>query len=158
VCADIIRFARIAACLRADLAILEKAVVRRSIRIRHIAAWIACFAILLAALAPTVSRILAATCDAPLARAEICATHGDEMAQEEDHSAHHSSAPAGKELHFDHCPFCATHAGSFGLAPVDALPLPEASGAPMLPPLFYQSPRPLFAWATPQPRAPPAHS
>jgi hypothetical protein len=126
---------------------LENTVVKVRIRIRHLAAWIACFSILLAALAPTVSR----------SRADICATANPVSAGEEDHTAHHhSSTPAKPALHFDHCPFCFTHAGSFGLVPLDSFTLPDASSYMLFPSLFYQSPHTLFVWATPQSRAPPA--
>ncbi|WP_420475484.1 DUF2946 domain-containing protein [Noviherbaspirillum sp. ST9] len=127
-----------------------------NIRIRHLSAWIACCAVLLAALAPTVSRMLAAACNPPSYQLDICATPHTLSAADEDHTAHHSSAPAKKELHLDHCPFCLTHAGSFGLVPTGGLILPDASSVALLPPLFYQSPHPLFVWATPPSRAPPA--
>ena len=79
-------------------------------------------------------------------------------AHDTDHSSHHSTEPAKKELHFEHCPFCVTHAGSFGLVPIDALALPAPRGSDVFPSLFYQSHHPLFAWVTPHSRAPPAYS
>ena len=135
-----------------------KAVVGLNIRIRHVAAWIACFAVLLAALAPTVSRILAASCIPPSITADVCFSGGTVAVLDADHSDHHSSEPAKKELHFEHCPFCLTHAGSFGLTPIDGLALPAFDGDHVLPSLFYQSLHPLFVWVTPHSRAPPAYS
>jgi hypothetical protein len=76
----------------------------------------------------------------------------------------HSTGPNGShgshapELHFEHCPFCFTHAGSFGVPPTPPLMLPVALGSPAMPSLFYQSPAPLQVWATAQSRAPPAKS
>lgn len=61
-------------------------------------------------------------------------------------------------LHFEHCPFCFTHAGSFGLAPFTAVMATADTGASLLPILFYRSPERLFAWTVSQPRAPPVRS
>lgn len=126
-------------------------------RMRHVAAWVACFAILLAALAPTVSRVLAA--GGPQSyQTDAGSVTGQGLVHEADHPAHDSSTQVKKELHFEHCPFCLVHAGSFGLPPTAGFILPAASGSPVFPILFYQSSRPLFVWATPQSRAPPAYS
>ncbi|MDB5825574.1 MAG: hypothetical protein JWR21_4278 [Herminiimonas sp.] len=67
-------------------------------------------------------------------------------------NAHGSHTP---DLHFEHCPFCFTHAGSFGLSPTNALMLPMVRGTTAMPSLFYQSPAPLQVWVTAQSRAPP---
>jgi hypothetical protein len=144
---------------------------------KRFAAWIACFAILLAALAPSISHVLYA---AKISATHSAAHHGESFSTAEtelsdmaghDHGPaspvpaesdmaghHHASAshtPADKSMHFEHCPFCFTHAGSFGLSPAAALTHPVVSGSPEFPPLFYQSPQPLFVWVTAQPRAPP---
>ncbi|MCG2583074.1 DUF2946 domain-containing protein [Massilia sp. TS11] len=105
------------------------------------AAWLACVAVLLAALMPSVSHLLAANpATAPLV--ELCSAD----------SVKKDMAGAG---HLEHCAYCATHDGSLGLAPtlLGALPLPLARHE--VPQLFLHSPQPLFAWATPQSRAPP---
>jgi len=139
-----------------------KAAVGSNIRVRHVGVWIACFAILLAALAPTVSRVLAAACNQPSCIAE--GWSGGDAAVEHDaaHSSHHSNhesgGPAKKELHFEHCPFCATHAGSFGAIPVDRIALSVPGGSHVLLSFFHQSHHPQFAWVTPHSRAPPAFS
>lgn len=65
---------------------------------------------------------------------------------------------ASHELHFEHCPFCFTHAGSFALMAsfaVQARLLPAGAQRPLL---FYHSHQPLYAWASAQPRAPPTVS
>lgn len=129
-----------------------------NIRIRHVAAWIACFSILLAAVAPSVSRLLAAACEQDAFWPNVCSTTGPKLVSAAGHSAHHSSAPAKKDIHFEHCPFCLTHAGSFGLPPTTTFALPLTAETSVFPPLFYQSPRPLFVWVTPQTRAPPTLS
>jgi hypothetical protein len=151
---------------------------------KRFAAWIACFAVLLAALAPSISHVLYAAKGAEKIAATHSATHHGEsvptaktelpdmashdhgpaspVPAESDMADHHhasaSHSPADKGMHFEHCPFCFTHAGSFGLSPAAALTHPVVSGSPEFPSLFYQSPQPLFVWAAAQARAPPVHS
>ena len=90
--------------------------------------WIACFAILLNALAPSVSHAIAFSRGVP-ATWEICRADG--------------------------CAYCQTHAGSFGLPPATLASLP-VTGMRLTPFLFYRAPLPLAVWATAQPRGPPA--
>lgn len=120
------------------------------------ATWLAIFAMLGLALAPTVSHALAASGPGN-PWSEICSVAGGKVvvADAADAAgATGSQAEAG--THLGHCPLC----GQLGSAP--ALPVAESSGAlavagaDFLPALFAQSPSPLFAWATAQPRAPPA--
>jgi|GEM_PF-416279 len=156
---------------------------------RKIAAWIACFAVLLSSLAPSISHALAATkmLDLSLvqsmAQAMTSATNTAEASAAQLHEAqlhelcitNRDGVPASvlepfssaastphshgdANFHFEHCPFCFTHAGSFGLATDTGLIIPQANGASILPELFYHSPAPLFAWASPLPRAPPFFS
>jgi Protein of unknown function (DUF2946) len=151
---------------------------------RRIAAWIACFAILLASLVPSVSRVLAAGVMNPALalvsqeEQEICPrdhspTDGIDGTEDHSHAGHglhqvsgvaeadlnsHSSHSPEKGMHFDHCPFCFTHAGTFGLLPAIALSIPVVASTSVLPSLFLASPRPLFAWIAAQSRAPPSIS
>jgi hypothetical protein len=114
------------------------------------ATWLAIFAMLGLALAPTVSHALAASGPGN-PWAEICSVAGGKVVVAD---AAGSQADAG--THLGHCPLC----GQLGSAP--ALPVAESSstlavdGADFLPALFARSPSPLFAWAAAQPRAPPA--
>lgn len=119
-------------------------------------AWIACFAILLAALAPSISHALAIAGDGSGNWVEICTVSGSKLVSA-NHD-HQSPAPADKFGHLKHCPFCLSHAVSVGLLPPADFTLPVVAGTHILPSLFYQAPRPLFAWAVAQPRAPPAFS
>lgn len=155
-------------------------------RQRKFAAWIAIFAVLLAALAPSVSHALAATgwkntfspqyasgtggqgessSAARLRDAqmhELCITDAANASAFKTASlASSASSPHSHDdadLHFEHCPFCFTHAGSFGLTAAQAFVLPQANGASAMPALFYRAPAPLFAWTRSQPRAPPVFS
>ena len=125
---------------------------------RRLAAWIACFAILLAALAPSISRAVAnAKQESGSGWAEICSVAGIrfvQLVQADDGAADEKSG--GKAMQMEHCAFCSTHAGSVGLPPSPVLLLPVALGSAIFPSLYYQSPAPLFMWSTAQSRAPPA--
>lgn len=118
-------------------------------------AWIASFAILLGALVPAVSQLMAAAGGDEARWLEVCTVAGTELVsvavEHGDRSQDGKHAPAMGE----HCPYCFTHAGSFGLPPADLPVFALAGGADVLPPLYYAAPRPLFAWAGSQPRAPP---
>ncbi|MFZ3285389.1 MAG: DUF2946 domain-containing protein [Telluria sp.] len=120
---------------------------------RRIAAWIACTAFLLAALVPSMNHLLAAVHGARGDWVEVCSIDGVRLVNTA--SAQDASSSADKDLHHDHCPFCLTDAG---LPPAGALALPPARTEARFPSLFYQSPRPLFTWASAQPRAPPTAS
>jgi hypothetical protein len=142
---------------------------------RRVAAWIACFAVMMASLAPSISQALASRTLESLSQEKICslthsqasgtnidphASHGSHQtsdAAKVDNAPHSGHSPQ-KGMHFEHCPFCFTHAGSFGLLPAVATNLPAVTGSPVLPLLFFQSPRPLFTWISAQPRAPPVVS
>lgn len=122
------------------------------------AAWIACFAILLASLAPSISHAVAAAQGTPNAWIEICTVDGSKLMMVDADQNPQAPTPTEKAIHFEHCPFCLSHAGSFGLPPTADFLMPVVSGDHVLPSLFYQASRPLFAWAVAQPRAPPALS
>lgn len=121
------------------------------LRTRRFAAWLATFAILLAALAPAVSHAMTAV-RGGASWVEVCTATGPALVKVAGEQAPvKDSAPS----HVDHCPFCSTHAGAAGLPPAAAA-LPVATGAHALPELFLRAPRPLFVWAAAQARAPPA--
>lgn len=125
---------------------------------RRFAAWLACFAILLAAMAPSISRTLAAASHAGAGWAEVCSDAGAKLVKLSGGHAPASPSPADPGLHAEHCPFCSTHAGTLALPPGLTPVLPLALGSPVLPSLYYQAPRPLFIWAAAQSRAPPVLS
>jgi hypothetical protein len=115
--------------------------------------WFALIAIFALALVPTVSRWLAAE-QGGSAWAEICTPQGMKslLAAASGDEQPVPAKVAG--IHLDHCALCGLAAQ--GAAPpthVDTVAL-----VPMLaerPTLFLHAPRPLFAWAAAQPRAPP---
>ena len=122
-----------------------------SLPTRRFAAWIACLAMLFAALAPSVSHAMSAT--GGNVWTEICSAAGITMIKAPQGQG--DPVDADSASHLEHCAFCATH-------PTDIVPLPGGVGyAPVLsgrdiyPRLFYQSPSPLAAWTRAHSRAPP---
>ena len=131
---------------------------------RHrLAAWLACFAVLLAALAPSISHAVSAL-KGNAAWVEVCTAAGTAlvqvpMDQTPDQTPDQAPAQPAKPMTGEHCVFCGSHAGSIALPASDvSLTIPSVSGKDLLPTLYYRAPRPLFAWSAGQPRAPPALS
>ncbi len=125
---------------------------------RQFSAWIACFAILVAAFAPSISHALSAAKGSGAAWIEICSIDGAKLVKLGDEQNPTSPAPVEKAMHAEHCPFCFTHAESVGPLPAAEFIIPVIGGTQLHPLLYYQSPRPLFIWAAAQSRAPPAIS
>lgn len=119
------------------------AVVRRRI------AWIALLAILVAALAPAMNHAFAADLDPT---DWVCAQGPAKTAYPGD-----GGAPlAPKASHIDHCPYCSPHGASVALPAASSTDLlPVVAAAFPVPSLFFHAPRPLYAWTSTQPRAPP---
>jgi hypothetical protein len=128
---------------------------------KRLTAWIACFVMLFASLAPSISHAVTAARSSTSFWAEDCSMHGEvhNAADHQDHGAHsHDQSHDSSGSHFEHCPFCLTHAGSFALLQTVAPTAYEAGGLSEFPILFFQAPRLLFVWVTAQARAPPAVS
>lgn len=122
---------------------------------RRFTAWVALLALVLGALAPTVTQAMVAGGD----RAdwlEVCSVSGmvwikADTGEVRDHS------PDGGQTGSDasqHCPWCTLHGGAAGAPVVHVLPdlsvrLTEA------PPAFYFAPLTATVWAKAQSRAPP---
>lgn len=127
-----------------------------SVRPGRLCAWIAIFAILLAALAPSLAQALSSSPQqATEPWAEVCTAGGMQSV--------HAGAPAsGSGRHeggnFKHCPFCLNHAGHLVLpaAPFNCLPAADAGAESFSSPATTPSPR--FIRAAAQPRAPPINS
>lgn len=131
---------------------------QRPFVIAMLAMRIACLAILMAALAPSVSRMLTAAGVTPAYAAlpgEICSAAENVYAQSSFVHGAGSKAPGKTSMLMADCPCCSMHADTFGLPPASKLLLPVASRSGYLPPLFYQAPRAPFMWAPAQSRAPP---
>jgi len=126
--------------------------------------WIACFAILMNALAPSISQafnVMNATTGLP-GFAEICTTQSTKIVANQKTSASlQNQFPAQDPLqsvlhHMQHCQCCVTHAGNLALPFPDTPHVVVIEGHDVYPALFYHSPSPLFSWATAHARAPPA--
>ena len=118
--------------------------------------WIACIAIFLATLAPTVSRALTVASGMAVPSLETCSVAGGMQAMPARYDAQEPSAPEKQGMRMGDCPCCSMHADTLSLPPTS---LVLASGevlTGLLPELFYQSATPLFAWTPVQPRGPPA--
>ena len=120
----------------------------------------AMFAILMNALAPTMSHAMAAW-NGDAATWEICRTEATASASD-DRDGLLVVGAAGKKITPSQmgmkqdCGYCAPHAGSHGLPPVLAA-LPAMGKAHGLQPfLLYRSPQPLRALSPAAPRGPPA--
>lgn len=113
----------------------------------RLAVWIACFAILMAALAPSISHMLAA--HRGMASAPHC--HPEAMADAPQHSPAHQAAA----LLVD-CEYCTLQADLPALPPFPQPALLLVEQLQYLPPLFFLAPQPLFIWLHARSRAPPA--
>lgn len=128
---------------------------RSSRAARSLTSWIAILAILMAALAPSISHALGAPQGASWI--EVCSAVGAKWVQPGDAST--DTAPAPADAHpFEHCPYCSLHSDALAIpvAPVVVALAPRLSGRP--PSAFLAAPRTLFAWLSAQPRAPPVLS
>jgi hypothetical protein len=116
---------------------------------RRVAAWIACLAMLFAALAPSFAQA---------ARGgdwtEVCSAAGVKMVKTLPGQGDPAD-PGSMDKHLEHCAFCATHPTPSLLLPGNASSMPLLLGRDSYPPLFFQSPSPLAAWLHAQSRAPP---
>lgn len=116
---------------------------------RQLATWVTLVALVLATLAPGMARALS------FAQGEL-APWGQVCSVNDKLTGKDSGTPADPVAHLlDHCPFCSLHSDELATPPAP----PALQGVPALahavPLLFLQAPRPLHAWATAQPRAPP---
>ncbi|MDR2014865.1 MAG: DUF2946 domain-containing protein [Azoarcus sp.] len=123
--------------------------------------WLAIFAILMASFAPAISRIWFGQTTLLPGWAELCTIEGLQKLPValfgNTPSAPRIPGDADRQDNcFAQCPFCLTHAGSFGLSPVELAPLPFiAAHGRYFPPLFFSALHARFIWQPSQARAPP---
>lgn len=125
-------------------------------------------AVLFAALAPSVSHALAASHpdNAAFPAMQICSVAGIMSTMSMDGWADSNAVASGAPQQdmdpakhaFEHCPYCATHAGSFALLPGATVQIALIEGHDLYPPLFYRAPQPLFSWSAGKPRGPPVQA
>jgi hypothetical protein len=117
--------------------------------------WIACFAVLMNALAPSISHAMAARDTAP-ATWEICRADGTVSMEAGLFAAQLSSKIDHQAGMMQDCGYCLPHGGSAGLMAASITGLGLMGGHALRAFLFYHAPQPLLAlWAAP-PRGPPA--
>ena len=124
--------------------------------IRRFTAGLATFAMLLAALAPAVTSALAAANDQHVRWTAVCTADGARLVPVPTDADGVPQAP--KPHQAGHCPFCSPHAPDAAPPPAPVSVVPVVLASDPVPVLFLLAPRPLFAWATAQPRAPPSAS
>lgn len=124
-------------------------------QIRRISA-VAFLAMVIAVFAPTVSKIVAAE-PTGYNMVEVCTAEGmkwvsvSEIQQVSSTGQQHE--PVGAHDHGGDCPYCSLQATKF--ISVSSQSFSATSVVSLLPPLFYQVSKPLFAWAHSRSRAPP---
>jgi hypothetical protein len=119
----------------------------------RLASWIAIAAIVFSALAPTIAHAFPAKNTPQTLWQELCTAQGTKLIQSTDVAGDPQQIPAQNNagIHFEHCPYCFSHAVSVGLPPATAAFVFVATGqtaqfaasyiAPVLP-LYYQSANP----------------
>ena len=117
--------------------------------------WIACIAIFLATLAPTVLRALTVASGLAVPSLEICSVAGGMNMLPATFS---TDAPdtSKSSMRMGDCPCCSMHAATLDMPPTTLVLASVELITGLLPTLFYQSATPLFAWTPAQPRGPPA--
>jgi hypothetical protein len=120
--------------------------------------WIACFTVLMNALAPSISHAMAALDNAP-ATWEICRADGSNPGAELVAVGQLSKKIADQKVGMmADCGYCLPHAGSFALMPSTVTAPGLMGGHALRPFLFYRAPQPLLALSAAPPRGPPAVS
>ncbi|MFT4099442.1 MAG: DUF2946 domain-containing protein [Burkholderiaceae bacterium] len=132
---------------------------RRSRRL--LAGWLGAL-MLFAAIAPSVTHLLAAASGAPTGFAQICGVGADDASigdlvaaasgEPDDHD--HGGGPPN----LDHCPFCGAGGTMPWLMPPAAFVVVTATTTDARPRLFLRARRTLFAWAPARSRGPPSMS
>lgn len=119
---------------------------------KRLLGWIACFAMLLNALAPSVSHAVAAGSGLPPWLTDFCTADGGVPSPLPSALPSSGGAP---QLHLDHCPYCLTHAGSFALPTGCADAFAAAASGTGMPRPLLPAPHSPHAWTALLPRAPP---
>ena len=127
---------------------------------KRLTSWIAILAVVFASIAPSISHALPVKSNQPTLLQELCSAQGTKRFIAIDLAVDTQKAPSQNQapMHFEHCPYCAMHAGST-VIPASAITLFLAEinatehikiDAQVLPSSFYQ--------VTPPSHAPPAIS
>jgi hypothetical protein len=119
--------------------------------------FIALVAMLVLVLAPTVNRTVVAAEPAGSTPIEVCTTEGMKWVSLAstglDTSGDHQKDPNSVHEHGGDCPYCSLQTVKFLTTAASGFATSEVAN--LLPTLFYQATKPLFAWAHARSRAPP---
>jgi hypothetical protein len=122
--------------------------------------WVACFAVLVNALAPSISHAIAASRGEP--GLEICRS-GDSLGKPVSPallaaiaSAALEQDPSAMDAAMADCGYCLSHAGSYLILPDAPFRMALLEGHALRPFLFYHAPAPLPLLTAAPPRGPPA--
>jgi hypothetical protein len=119
--------------------------------------WIACFAVLLNALAPSISHAMKTGIPATW---EICRGGAGDATSVPGNAdlvvVGMKKAPQESAAAMADCSYCLPHGGSVALMPSAASGLGLMGGHALRPFLFYHAPQPLLALSAAPPRGPPA--
>lgn len=130
----------------------------RNLRRQQQYAWVACFAIMLNLLAPSISHALAASQGQALL-VEVCGASGVKwMAVGAPAGPGSDAGPVSADadpLHLKHCQFCLNHAGAYAMPATHAIHF-MAAARPPAPAPHYPAPSPRLPWSLASARAPPA--
>ncbi|MEP6875047.1 MAG: DUF2946 domain-containing protein [Burkholderiales bacterium] len=107
--------------------------------------WVALFAMLGLAIAPSVSHALSAQ-QSSNPWTEICSTSNP------------ADPPRSAAMLLEHCAMCGVVVHAMGMPPAPVTVLPAPEGAACAAALFLEASHPLFAWRPPPARAPPSFS
>ena len=113
--------------------------------------WIAILAVVTGSLAPSISQAISVAQDGKGFAVEVCTATGSKMTVML--GADHKQDQETKKTN-EHCPFCIMH-GAYALPVNSTLSFAKPESHHLYPQLFYQSPKPLFAWVSLPSRAPP---
>lgn len=138
--------------------------------LRHVTAWLAALAVLMAALLPALSHaVVAQQAAANGGLIEVCTAsgmawvnlgtapvRGPDAASGAQPTLSDNTLPADTGMVMAGCDWCATHAPGWSLPPVAALSLPLPMQLADVPLAFLHAPRLLAVWASAHSRAPPS--
>lgn len=124
---------------------------------RKAVAWLGILAVLVAALAPTVSRALVSNRVLPAALMALCTAQGIKVVDIGDVRGKQPPIEHQRSR-LEHCPLCLLQAA--GAAPLPAMTpvIAAMQGKPVAPPAFLFAARPQFAWGPTRARDPPTLS
>jgi hypothetical protein len=111
--------------------------------------WAIIFAIILSSLGPTISQAISIAQNGNGFAVEICTLSGPKMVQVD--TDFESQSDESKK---DHCSLCSSQASSL-IQLVANIYFSKPVNKDWTPTLFYQASKPIFAWLSASPRAPP---